>query len=137
MCTNINIEWLKNNRDQLIAEAFEVYKNGQEDLHLTDPEVLAIAKQHQDDRQAEDAWIQHVREYMEKLAPGAGFTISDVADIAVGVKKDKLDKSVQIRLGQILKKLCIPSKRVGHDHLRMYYPIKEHKEDQIVPENNW
>lgn len=137
MCTNINIEWLKSNRDQLIAEAFEVYKNGTEELHLTDPETLAIAKQHQDDRRSEDAWIQHVREYIDQLEPGKGFTISDLAEIGVGVKKDKLDKSVQVRLGVILKQLEIPSKRMGHANVRTYYPIKAQKEVENAPENSW
>jgi hypothetical protein len=62
---------------------------------------------------------------MDKLAPGAGFTVSDLAESAVGVKKDKLDKSVQIRLGIILKKLNIPFRRVGHDNVRTYFPVKK------------
>jgi predicted P-loop ATPase len=138
MCTNINIAWLQNNRDQLIAEAYDVFKKGQEELHLTDPEVQEIAKRQQEDRQEEDVWMPYITEYLNKLPPGSSFTIGEIADYAVNIKKDKLDKAIPIRIGKILKKLNIPNKRMGHDNIRTYFPVK--KQVEMLPENdknNW
>ena len=137
MCTAINVPWLQQVRDQLIAEAYEVYKSGTEELHLTDPEVQRIAKLHQEDRQSIDAWIQHIQEKIENMAPGASFTMSWIAQEALGIKPDKLDRTTQTRIGVILRKLGIPSKRSGHGNVTNYYPIKQVNNAEKEPENNW
>lgn len=138
MCTKIDIGWLTNNRDQLIAEAYEVYKQGTEELHLTDPEVQRIAKLHQDERQDEDVWFPYIQECIESLPPGEGVTIGDIADKAVNIKKDKLDKSVSIRIGKILRRLGVPHKRIGKERIRTYFVEKNHQNMvKNEGENNW
>lgn len=134
-CTNINIEWLKDNRTQIIAEAFEVYKHGTEELHLTDPEAQAIAKRHQEERHQEDVWTQDIVAYMQ--GGRQAFTIRDVAKEALHIEIGKIDRSVQTRIGLILKKLKIPAKREGHENVRKYYPEPAKKEEKIGAENTW
>ena len=131
MCGSIDINWMKANRDQLIAEAFEVYKSGTEELHLTDPEVLMIAKERQEERQQEDVWTQYIKEYMATLAPGKGFTIGDVGVFALKFKEGQIDRSSQTRIGIILRKMGVPFKREGTHKIRMYYPEGEKKHEKM------
>ena len=137
MCTNININWLKENRNQLIAEAYDVFKHGQEELHLTDPEAQGIAKQSQEHRQQDDMWMVYVKNFINTSHSLDGFTINDIAEGALKIEKSKMDRSTQTRLGIILKKLEIPYRISGHDKLKKYYQKEEENEPKTGPESNW
>ena len=138
------MEWLTQNRDQMIAEAFELYKDGSEDLFIRDQEILAIARIEQESRQEEDPWMESVMHYLLKNERPHSFSLLDLAQDGIGMKPEKIDKYTQIRLGKILKKLNISSKREGHGNIRMYTPPAEirGKSDPIEQpqkdfENTW
>ena len=137
LCRFIDQTWIRNNRTQLLAEAYDIYKNGNEDLFISNPEALEIAKQEQAERQSEDAWSHYLIDFFNRADCPGEITVDLIAEKALGIKADKLDKTSQVRIGIILRKLNIQSKRIGHNKIRTYYPIKNEKNGQKLVENNW
>lgn len=130
-CTKIDIAWMRVHRDQLIAEAYEAYKGGHEELHLTDPEALAIAQSHQESRQQDDLWMQYILDFLASSGSD-GFTVADVAERALKMDKSRMDKSIQTRIGVILKKLKVPFKREGDRKIRKYFMEHQKIEAELV-----
>jgi len=54
----IEINWLKENRDQLFAETMQIYKN--EAIFLDNEEAVSISIEEQEDRKPQDSWIENI-----------------------------------------------------------------------------
>jgi len=61
----VKVDAIKNDRDQLWAEAILYYRLG-EDLWLKDPRILAEAKRQQELRRFSDEWENSITEYIEE-----------------------------------------------------------------------
>lgn len=99
LCGKMNINGLRDMRDQLFAEAYIRYKD--EVLYLTG-EAETIAKQEQYNREEADIWFQPIRTWVE-LKP-----ITKTADILSNCLHIDINKASQydkVRIGKVMKKL--------------------------------
>jgi predicted P-loop ATPase len=99
-CGGIDINALRRDRDQLWAEALELYETEKRWYPETDEEV-ALCKAEQDKRYLSDPWEEPIAEFVENRTET---TISDVL-MHLGVTRDKWDQVVQNRVSVCLKRL--------------------------------
>ena len=97
-CGKVDLEWLKENREQLFAEAVVRYLNGQP--WWTVPE--AEQRQKIDERRAEDPWFDEIAQYLENHENVA---ISEVLSNALNKPKDQQGTRDTHRVATILKEL--------------------------------
>jgi hypothetical protein len=89
-------------RDQLWAEAVSRYKAG-EKWWITEPHILAVVSQQQDNARQHDEWEQILKEWLDR-SKAQNVTINTAA-AHLNITEDRLDKSTQTRLGLVLKAL--------------------------------
>jgi predicted P-loop ATPase len=102
-------------RDQLWAEAVAHYKAGKP-WWVTDATLIETVKAHQEDARQHDEWEDMLRESLMGIVT---VTLADVAE-RLGIKPDRLDKSVQTRLGLVMKAIGFMRKRET-SRARAYY----------------
>lgn len=113
----IDNQWIKENRGQLFAEAYKLYRDG-EPLYFTDEAVIAISQSEQEFRQEADPWLIVIKEWLLR-APDK-FTSAEVLNKAIGMEISRVERLSQSRVGRILKKLGLESKQEGHAKVRYY-----------------
>lgn len=99
----IKLERLRQDRDQLWAEAKVAYDAG-EPWWLTDDQIEQRAKEYQGYRIVEDAWSHDIREYtqaMLRIPGGVGEILANCLEIPT---KDQ-DRHMQMRVSGVLKRL--------------------------------
>jgi 5S rRNA maturation endonuclease (ribonuclease M5) len=106
-------------RDQLWAEAVVRYKKGHP-WWITDATLIETVKAEQEDARQHDEWEDILRESLVGIDT---VTLSDVAE-RLGIKADRLDKSVQTRLGLVMKAIGFMRKRETSG-TRTYYWKRE------------
>jgi predicted P-loop ATPase len=106
-------------RDQLWAEAVHRYKDG-EPWWVTDKALLHTVKARQEDARQHDEWEEILR---EKLYSRVSLTLTEAAAL-LGIKPDKLDKSIQTRLGYVMQTLQFKRKRETTGARQTYYARK-------------
>lgn len=111
---NIDITWLKENRDQIFAEAMTLWK--EERLDLDNNEAISTVIEAQQARKPHDAWIDIID---DSIGPREILTPVEVA-ILLGVQKDKINLSVLTRIGFCMRKLGWDAKRYGAKQKRVY-----------------
>jgi predicted P-loop ATPase len=97
----INIDLLREHRDQLWAEAVVLYSAGA-DWWITKTETQREAERHQRDRYVGDPWDELISSYMDLYAE---VTIQDVLTNAVHVEKSRWTQNDQNRVARCLKAL--------------------------------
>ena len=107
-CKKANPEWIKENREQLFAEAcarFRVWEKSRLDVDgwWLMPGV-ELKEQHENFRDY-DEWENPINEYLEEVSKQIDgmASISDVAHNALGLPAVKIDRIVQLRIGKVLK----------------------------------
>jgi len=116
----INISALVRDRDQLWAEAFERYANG-EKWHVDTPALRALCEAQQAERLNDDPWEQFITEWLQ--APSArgvdnhgkvtrepfdarnGVTTGDVLTHALGIPSGQITKAQEMRAADVLRAL--------------------------------
>jgi predicted P-loop ATPase len=106
-CGNINIDGLAEDRDQLFAEAVQLYETGEPWWPRRDFELEHIAPQ-QAARYENDAWEDPVAKYLAGLSKT---TLSAVATNALGFRTDRIGTADQRRIAAILTALEWKPKR--------------------------
>lgn len=104
-CLDCRDEWLDENRDQLWAEAAACEPSG-EALWLDESGSARGALDAQELRLAEDPWEKPVVHWLENL-PISGrtdFSMFDLLKDAIGIKEDKMTRSLEMRAATILRK---------------------------------
>lgn len=95
-CTEINLDYITTNRDQLFAEAVHRYQNGEKWWDVDQ----SLASAEQDARRELDLWTETIlqwcctREYVD---------IRDVLSMAIGIPVEKQGKVEQMRVGTVLR----------------------------------
>jgi predicted P-loop ATPase len=97
-CTKLNLAGLKEARDQLWAEADQLYVNGVA-WWLVNPNVAKVAEEEQAERYAEDVWTDQV---MEFITPLRSTTIADILVDAVHVEIARQGQVEMNRVARIL-----------------------------------
>jgi predicted P-loop ATPase len=100
-CEFVDLEWLKENREQIWAEAAYRESCG-EDHWLQEVDSLSQARIAQEDRQQEDVWEDKIRTYLSGMYET---TTGDVLTLALFVPLEKQEKRQQMRVAAILKKM--------------------------------
>lgn len=99
----IDLKGVERDRDQLWAEASARYRHG-ETWHL--PEELEKLRRAEQGRfQTTDPYIERLEVWLQDEALGESFTTGDALAFGLGVPVDRIDRSLQTRIGSLLKSL--------------------------------
>jgi predicted P-loop ATPase len=119
-CKLINIQGLRENRSQLIAEAVQRYRQGES--FLLSNEAQIEAKNAQEDRFACDAWEEQIFNYINLQK---SVTMDEIWIHALKIDhRENWHRANCIRIGNIMKKLGWERRRPKIDGVRgyVYYP---------------
>lgn len=97
--TQIDLDGIREKRDQLWAEAFHLYREGERWWLEGDENQLAEAETAQ--RQEEDAWAPILDEKLQ----GMSEVTSDFALTQLGIPHERKDKRAQMRVGAALRSI--------------------------------
>ncbi len=114
-CTEIRLDVLRENRDQLFAEAAVRYNEGA-DWHSV---PLSEARFEQSAREEIDIWMDKISEF---VTARTAISASEVATSCLGIEAGKQTRSDQMRISKCLKKLGFSCKteRLGTRVARIY-----------------
>jgi predicted P-loop ATPase len=112
-CTTIDVEGLREARDQLFAEAVHRYRQG-ERWWPTAQEEAKFFKRQQEKRQEDDPWFPTIKTHLDtNLLPQT--TVSELARSALGFIGDsRIGTAEQRRIAGILKDLGWRQERTNH-----------------------
>jgi len=101
----IKVSELARDRDQLFAEAFNLYKQGFP-LYIKDEKILGLASEVQQSREAQDEWEPTIYQWL--LMNQSKFDAVSAKDIYVealkGAEKE-MNRSIALRIANVMKKL--------------------------------
>jgi predicted P-loop ATPase len=95
-CTEIDLDYLSHNREQLFAEAVYRYKAGESWWDI-DPE---LARTEQDARRSEDPWSDAVLLYARTFSE---VRVPDILTNALKLLPHQQDKTAEMRVASILR----------------------------------
>jgi predicted P-loop ATPase len=103
-CGEIDLDWLKANRDQLFAEALSLY-HGKQDWWPSREFEKQVIESEQSSRYEADAWEEPIAAYLETVLTET--TLLRVAQTALGFsdKLDRLGRREQVRIASIITHL--------------------------------
>jgi putative DNA primase/helicase len=124
----INLDAIRDQRDQLWAEALARFKRGEKWWEMP-PEARDV----QEDRYIEDVWAEPVHRWLDGLCSsdryGSGMaakiqktTVAEILSRALDVDAKKQDRAMQTRVGNLLRRMGWRriEKRVGGIKIRQY-----------------
>jgi predicted P-loop ATPase len=113
-CGVIKLDKLAEDRDQLWAEAYERYQNG-EKWWLENDDIIKAARNEQRARYQEDAWLEPIREWLEPGGSGAEkdfVMIGEILNVALYLTTDKWTQRDQNRVAACMRVLeWLPARR--------------------------
>lgn len=137
-CNNISLEALRKDRDQLWAEAYHRYKEG-ETWHVQRDE-LHLFEVAQEDRYQEDAWENLIVMWLHDVDQRYEneFTTAQIMNKALKIEPSNMKPPEQTRVGLIMKRLEWNKKRITRDDKRMYVFERPAEQQQKfkIPEDN-
>jgi putative DNA primase/helicase len=107
-CGTIDIAAIKRDREQLWAEALELFNNGAV-WWLTDEEMIEEARDEQQARFQADAWDSLIDDWLEndgvikRLEPIRDVSIAEIMERALRIEPGKWTRSDQMRVSAYLK----------------------------------
>jgi len=136
----IDLKKVREERDQLWAEAFVRYRNN-EPWHMRDEKLIMAAAAEAEERRESDPWETHFREYLymnKALYRKAGVTITDLLTNAVDVPKERQSRAAQIQAGKALRAIGWTNVARGSDDVRRYFPAENPKDRplKLVPSSS-
>jgi len=117
----IDLEGLRRDRDQLLAEALDGWKRlGKAGIELP-RELRAAQREETEQRRQVDAWEDPVRAYLTNKTSAS---VGDVLEDALDLKKDRWGRSEQMRLASVMVALGWTRKRIrfGTELVWRYVP---------------
>jgi len=111
----IDLASLSRDRDQLWAEAYYMYTNGRQ-WHMAD-DMQAVAISEASDRYQHDTWQQELEvrlRHVERVTTFDALTL-------LGVEVPRQDRSHQIRVADVMRRMGWERRRVMVGSVRMYY----------------
>jgi predicted P-loop ATPase len=128
-CGTIKLDALKNDRDQLWAEAVHAFRAG-EKWYLEDAEIIKAAQEEQEARRIQDPWESPIANFLENREtttvdsvlshleqPPGGSGIPGGGRARPKIARTKTD---QMRVAEILRILGWEKKRLGHARTRSW-----------------
>jgi putative DNA primase/helicase len=124
--TRIDLDWVRQHRDQLWAETVDRFRAG-EPWWLTPDETVWLQTRNVE-HEEEDAWAHDVLAWVQRRSSlprdERHFTVSQVLREAVMMSLDRQDKRAETRVSAILMRVCKPSeqRRIGGVKARWWFP---------------
>ena len=119
-CDQIDLENLKIDRDQLLAEAVQRYKEGES--VLMNKEAAALAVENQNERYQGDSWEEIINEYCEDKDK---VSIGEIYEKALMINdRNQWIKSSEMRIVKILKHQGRVARRIRSGGTRVTYYCK-------------
>jgi len=121
--SKVDLKMVREERDQLWAEAFARYRKN-EKWYLRDDKLLATAAAEAEERRESDPWETHFREYLHMnrgLYRKHGVAITDLLTNAVDVPKERQNRTAQIQAGKALRAIGWTRIERGADDVRRYF----------------
>jgi predicted P-loop ATPase len=115
-CRTIDLSALKRDRDQLWAEAVDLYRPGAR-WWLTEENTIAAAMAEQARRFDEDIWTSPIEKFVEGQKE---VTISQILEQCLGVEKDRQTQREQNRVAAVLKLIGFEKLHANRDGKRSY-----------------
>jgi predicted P-loop ATPase len=104
--TRIDLDALRNDRDQLWAEAVARYQVGERWWPVPEDEFGGQAEQDKRIESAEDdPWFSPVSDWLGRQARTTPIAAAEVLAGAMGMPNERMNKAAQMRLGPIMRKL--------------------------------
>lgn len=97
----IDLEALERDREQLWAEALQLYRRNRR-WHLTDLKLVEMAKNEQAMRYETDVWEEAI---VEHLVGKPEVTVKDIMQAALSMNTENMSRSAQNRVTSVLTKL--------------------------------
>lgn len=121
-CGVLNIDWLKENKDQLFAEAKYRWENG-EDLFLN-KELFEIAKKVQSEKlSVNEVWFSIIERFLISKNEA---TMQDILENCLKIDiREMTNRSYTINVGRILKRLGFEKKDYNARNPRYWYVREE------------
>jgi putative DNA primase/helicase len=119
----IDLKTVREERDQLWAEAFARYR-ANERWHMRDEKLLEATAAEAEERRESDPWEIHFKEYLflnRGLFRKNGVTITELLTNAVDMTKDRQDRTAQIKAGKALRAIGWTTIVRGADDVRRYF----------------
>ncbi len=122
-----DIEAIQRDRDQVWAEAFQRFKNG-ESWHVV---PLEVAEYERELVFEVDAWEERITPWLTTLSPQQT-TLSEILENCLDIPVERQDRQAQTRVGAILHRLGWRPRRIrlGAGRLRVYEPVQP---DEVDP----
>lgn len=110
--STIDLEYVKENRNQLYAEAVEMYKEGFEYFSVPDR-----AKEEQEARRSVHPWEDIIGEYLkDKMHSTAHLTTAEIWELALGGDNSRLDQRSSNQIAKAMKSFGWVSKIVRSEN---------------------
>lgn len=122
----VDLKTVREERDQLWAEAFARYRNN-EKWYLRDEKLIAVTSQEAEERREPEPWETHFKEYLHlnrALYRKGGVTITDLLTNSVDVPKERQNRAAQILAGKCLRAIGWTRIVRGTDDVRRYFPAE-------------
>lgn len=106
-CTKADVEWVREHRDQLWAEAAAREVAG-EPHWLDEQDAVDEAKASQEDRMVEDPWLRPISRYVDSMSRT---TAPELLTHAIEMPKPQQNRAAQMRVSAILTRLGWKARR--------------------------
>ena len=116
-CYNINIEEIRENRDQLWAEAKAAFEN-KEKWWPEPGDQTYLAENEQEERYEEDPWEQPISDYVVKLI--GEVTKEQIYEYCLDIPESQWNTAYAMRVGKIMKRIGWTKGRTGKGRQTIY-----------------
>jgi putative DNA primase/helicase len=136
-CSKVDVAALTTDRDQIWAEAFTRYSNG-EAWHIDTPELRALCEQAQESREIDDPWVHTIARWLEeptferehgrqpdRVVISEGLSLSQIMTHALRLSAGELARQdLTTRAGHVMRRLGWNPKQLRRAgvRVRLYFP---------------
>lgn len=124
-CRGANLEALRNDRDQLWAEAVALFKAGES--WEPAPAQRELFEQEQEARYVGDAWEPVVKRWLTRETSNVRVTMTELLTEAIKIDRTKWTRQETARVGSIMRRLGWRRKREPGGEREWYYLRPDHK----------
>jgi hypothetical protein len=130
-CTSVNIDYLTRQRQQILAEALELYRSGASWWDV--PDELAMAEQEL--RQEMDSWGETLENWCSFVGKDS-LTLNDIFEGPILIPIERRDMRAQKRVGTLLRRLGYGRTRRRVDGKLTYVFLRQCSKDDEVDRGN-
>jgi predicted P-loop ATPase len=127
---DIDLAGIIRDRDQLFAEAYHRYKQG-EKWHIKDPEIIKMANEQAALRVGNDPWEETILSWLDRTEIEE-FTSAQIADNALSLKGAQYTKYHKNRVAKVMEKIGYKHTQKRINNLRLWVWVKTEYEENYA-----